>query len=245
MKFRRAGTRAGPLLMASDEQPHMLGKRWLNSDFSADYARLQPLILLVLLTNCSERELFIVGRDPRPNGVDCDRDEFAGLLEAEQPFFTSVVRSVVPEPAAAADIVQRANLAIWQKRADFEPGSHFRRWAIAFIRYELLAYRRTLARTREVMLSSAAEQLLVTAAEESPDDTLARQQLALRDCLSALRSEDIQLLAARYEQAESLESFAKRSGRSAGGLRVSLHRLRQSLRACIEKKLLSEQNEFE
>lgn len=182
-----------------------------------------------------------MGEVPLNNLDDSNREALAQHLDVEQPFLAAVVRSVVPRPDAAADIVQRVNLAIWKKAADFQPGTSFRRWALAFVRYELLAYRRTLARNREVMLTSEAESLLVSHAADSPDSEMGERQRALRDCLAGLRAEDMRLLQARYEQAETLEASAARLGRSVGGLRVSLHRLRKSLKACVEQRLGSDQ----
>ena len=100
-----------------------------------------------------------MGQIPQKNQSDSECGGVARHLDAEQPFLRAVVRRVIPRPDAAADVVQRINLAIWKKRSAFETGTSFRSWALAFVRYELLAYRRTLARSREVMLSLEAEEL--------------------------------------------------------------------------------------
>lgn len=178
-----------------------------------------------------------MGQSPQNNKSDSACVGVAQHLDAEQPFLMAIVRRVIPGPDQAADVVQRVNLAIWKKRGDFQPGTSFRSWALAFVRYELLAYRRNLARSREVMLSPEAEELLVSRAASSPVCDVGDREQALRKCLELLRPEQLRLLQARYERAEPLEEAAERLGRSVGGMRVSLHRLRKSLKDCVEKKL--------
>jgi RNA polymerase sigma-70 factor (ECF subfamily) len=166
-----------------------------------------------------------------------DDDGVAFHLADQQAFLAAVIRSVVPQADAAADVLQRVNLAIWRKREDFRSGTSFRNWALAVVRYELLAYRRTLARSREVMLSPEAEEMLVSQASGISTNDMEDPQQALRKCLELLRPEQMELLKARYERSETIEDFANRLGRSVGGMRVTLHRLRKSLKKCIEQRL--------
>jgi DNA-directed RNA polymerase specialized sigma24 family protein len=50
--------------------------------------------------------------------------------------------------------------------------------------------------------------------------------------------QDRELLLHRYTaSAGTLDDFAQRMGRSVGGLKVTLHRLRNALLGCIEKQL--------
>jgi RNA polymerase sigma-70 factor (ECF subfamily) len=56
--------------------------------------------------------------------------------------------------------------------------------------------------------------------------------------LEKLRQQDRELLLHRYTaSAGTLDEFAERVGRSVGGLKVTLHRLRNALLGCIEKQL--------
>jgi RNA polymerase sigma-70 factor (ECF subfamily) len=62
-----------------------------------------------------------------------------------------------------------------------------------------------------------------------------RRHIALKQCLGKLRSSDRELLMHRYATAETLFDYAQKSGRSTGGLKVTLHRLRNALLSCIGK----------
>ena len=63
---------------------------------------------------------------------------------------------------------------------------------------------------------------------------------ALRGCLESLREEDRVLLRNRYSGKNTLRAYAEETGRSEAGIRVSLHRLRKALKACVETKMKNE-----
>jgi RNA polymerase sigma-70 factor (ECF subfamily) len=60
---------------------------------------------------------------------------------------------------------------------------------------------------------------------------------ALRECIASLAPESHQVLDEHYFQQQTLESIAKRQGRSGGALRMMLFRVRKVLRKCIREKL--------
>ena len=74
------------------------------------------------------------------------------------------------------------------------------------------------------------------------DDDLLERHAALKECLKLLKPESRELLLLRYGSRETLASFSSRVGRSLGGLRVTLHRLRRELAECIERRLLTEES---
>ncbi|MDO7688015.1 MAG: sigma-70 family RNA polymerase sigma factor [Pirellulales bacterium] len=163
-------------------------------------------------------------------------DDFAELLASEQNRLRRVIRSVVLCSATTADILQRANLIAWKKRNDFEAGTKFRGWINAIVRYEILAHRRDRARKKEIMLSEETEELLFLANDNLEDDREGEAQ-ALRECVETLREQDRALLRERYSSAGTLQAYAEKTGRSVAGLRVTLHRLRQALKKCVEARL--------
>jgi len=102
------------------------------------------------------------------------------------------------------------------------------------VRYEILAHRRDKTRRKETVLSEQAEEMLfVTDGVDEGDETTK----ALRGCLESLREEDRVLLRNRYSGKNTLRAYAEETGRSEAGIRVSLHRLRKALKACVEAKV--------
>lgn len=166
-----------------------------------------------------------------------DQDaQFVSSLTDCQPAIAMYVRSLMPGDRSAADIVQQANAKIWERRADFEPGTNFRAWAMTMARYEVLNYRKQQARDSRLHFSDELESTIASEIEELDHDQTDRQQ-ALRDCLAKMSGENQSLIFLRYESKESLTEFAARTRRSLGSLKVKLHRLRSSLATCIENRL--------
>jgi RNA polymerase sigma-70 factor (ECF subfamily) len=134
-------------------------------------------------------------------------------------------------------VVQQANATLWRKRDEFALGTNFRAWAFSVARYEVLSHRKRQARDSRLVFGEELEQVLADDLIERPDDTERRHE-ALRGCLEKLRQQDRELLLYRYTAtAGTLDDFAQRMGRSVGGLKVTLHRLRNALLGCIEKQL--------
>jgi RNA polymerase sigma-70 factor (ECF subfamily) len=161
----------------------------------------------------------------------------AQLTDCQVPL-ALYVRGLMPGDGAAGDVVQQANAKIWEKRGDFESGTNFKAWALSIARFEVLNYRKQQARDARLIFS---DELEATIASEIAglDDDFAVRQLALKHCLHGLKPESRDLLMLRYGSRETLADFASRAGRSVGGLKVTLHRLRTSLAECIERQLLT------
>jgi RNA polymerase sigma-70 factor (ECF subfamily) len=101
----------------------------------------------------------------------------------------------------------------------------------------VLNHRKQQARDSRLVFGEELELVLTDDLLERDDDTELRHE-ALRECLEKLRSQDRDLLLHRYTaSAGTLDDFAQRMGRSVGGLKVTLHRLRNALLGCIEKQL--------
>jgi RNA polymerase sigma-70 factor (ECF subfamily) len=144
------------------------------------------------------------------------------------------IQSLLPGDSSAADVAQHANALIWKKREDFEIGTNFKAWAFSIARYEVLNYRKQQARDSLLVFSDELEE---TFAEEISErtDTIEHQHELLQQCLGKLRPKDRKLLLHRYAKSGTLRDYAKQSGRSVGGLKVTLFRLRSALLSCMRK----------
>jgi len=60
---------------------------------------------------------------------------------------------------------------------------------------------------------------------------------AFGDCLEQLPADRRQLILERYSPGGSVQRIAADTGRSLQGLSVTLHRIRQALLECVERKL--------
>ena len=162
--------------------------------------------------------------------------EIVALLTAHQQALRLYVASLMPGSADVADVAQQANVTIWDKRGEFEPGTNFKAWIFAIARYKVLDYRKRQLRDARLVFTEDMEEMF---AEELPRyaDDLDRRQPVLRECLGQLKRPQRDLILHRYFHRRPLKEYADEIGRSVGGLRVTLHRLRETLGTCIEKKL--------
>jgi RNA polymerase sigma-70 factor (ECF subfamily) len=161
---------------------------------------------------------------------------FVGLLTDVQLPLRLYVQSLLPGDPGAKDVAQHANATIWRKRAEFAPGTNFKAWVFSIARFEVLNYRKQQVRDAHLVFS---EDLAETFAEElamTRDDSDQRQE-ALRHCLQKLRVKDRELLLHRYSASGTLADYSARTGQTVGGLKVTLHRLRNALLGCIQKQL--------
>lgn len=162
--------------------------------------------------------------------------DFVALLTSGQNAITLTVRALMLGDRGMEEVVQQTNAKLWQKRADFEVGTNFRAWAAAVARFEVLNYRKQQARDARLRFSDDLEQQIACEVGELEDDLYDRHA-ALQECLKQLKPESRDLLLSRYNGNETIADLASRIGRSVGGIKVSLSRLRTGLSQCIERRL--------
>lgn len=169
---------------------------------------------------------------------DADASFVAQLTDIQVPLLL-YVRSLLPGDSAAMDVAQQANGVVWKKRDEFVPGTNFKAWVFSVARFEVLNYRKQQARDEMFVFSEGLENMMT---EELQQETLEvdRRGEALAHCLELLRPRDRDLMMHRYAGKGTLREFAEKTGRSVSGLKVSLHRLRNTLLDCIERQLAAE-----
>lgn len=161
---------------------------------------------------------------------------FVALLTEHQLALQMYVRSLLPGEATASDVTQQANTKIWEKRAGFQLGTNFKAWAFSIARFEVLNYRKRQARDAQLMFSGELEEVIQAELAET-NLQLQERHDALRECMMKLRAQDRQLLLHRYSSQETLAKFSEKTGRSLGGLKVTLHRLRSALLSCMQRRV--------
>jgi RNA polymerase sigma-70 factor (ECF subfamily) len=167
--------------------------------------------------------------------------EFVRLLTEHQAVLRGYIRALIPSASDVGDVLQNTNLALWERRRDFVPGSNFKAWAFTLARYRALEHRRALRRDHRLVFDDELLDLLAKTAEHGFDaDGLERKRRALNHCLKQLKDRDRALLASRCSRGCTLEEYSLADGRSPGSLRVILNRLRTILRRCVEDRLALE-----
>ncbi len=168
-------------------------------------------------------------------GDDRESQFVAQLTECQLPL-QLYVRTLLPGDSAATDVAQAANAKIWERREDFQPGTNFKAWAFAIARFEVLNYRKQQSRDSRLVFSDDLQKTIADELLDSCDDLQQRHE-ALQCCLGKLKPNDRELLLRRYGSGSTLSQYAEEVGRSAGGLKVALHRLRSTLLKCMQRQL--------
>ncbi len=171
--------------------------------------------------------------DSRPR----DRELFLEYLAMHEAQLLGFLSAVVRNFQDAEDIFQQTVMTMWQKFADFEPGTSFVAWGCQIGRFHAANHLRS---NRALALDDHVLELLATTQEEQePELRLARRR-ALSGCIEKLAAADRELVQAAYSGESTISSIAEHLGRSSGGVYNSLARIRSGLYRCIEATVARE-----
>ncbi len=162
--------------------------------------------------------------------------EFISLLTTHQMALRSFIVSLMPGSPDVNDLLQETNVTLWKKMTSFEPGSNFKAWAFTIARYEVQNFRRKAVNKKQRQLDDTLLDLIASEAESMEDQTDNRIY-ALQSCLENLSKKQRKLILERYNKGTSLAKFARKTNQSADSLRVTLFRVRNTLRNCVTSKL--------
>ena len=135
----------------------------------------------------------------------------------------------------ADELLGEVSSVLWEKFDSYDSARPFHPWALGVARLEVLKWRQSLARKREVLSPEAIDALADTAGEfaEELDDRL----IHLRSCLEAVSASTRRVLRLRYWRRLRVSQIAEQVGRSTGAIEMTLTRARRGLRNCVEGKL--------
>ncbi|MBK1790803.1 sigma-70 family RNA polymerase sigma factor [Persicirhabdus sediminis] len=164
--------------------------------------------------------------------------DFVGLLTKHQASIQAYIISMMPGFSGVADILQETNIILWEKREVFEFGTNFGAWANTVARFQVLKQRAKLKKADVPIMDEGVMDFLALQCDVSEEESDYRLK-SLDECLRGLSEPDRCLIEARYGSRMSLREYAGEINRSEGVLRVTLYRIRQGLRRCINGKLVA------
>lgn len=167
--------------------------------------------------------------------------QFVSLLIDHQEIIRSFIITQIPGSPDVRDILQEVNIVLWEKRASFKLGTNFGAWACSIARFKVLEHWRKEARRRGVLVfNDDLSTSLADKTQERDPEMIEEQREALEHCMSKLSETNRHLLEVRYSsRSGGLEKLTKDTGRTNQSLRVTLFRLRASLRNCVRSYLFA------
>jgi RNA polymerase sigma-70 factor (ECF subfamily) len=160
--------------------------------------------------------------------------EFVSQITRSQRHLHAFILTLIWNPADADDVLQEANLVLWQKAAEFDPVRPFLPWAMRICQLQAMAWLKTRARARQRLDDALLETIAVEAMTEA--DELEPRRRALGDCLQRLSDDHRELIARRYQPEGSVNDLAAERGSSPNAVSEQLRRIRAALLGCIERK---------
>jgi RNA polymerase sigma-70 factor (ECF subfamily) len=141
------------------------------------------------------------------------------------------VRSLVPNRADAEEVLQNVNLFLWRNADEFTPGTNFVAWAFQIARFEVLTYRKRMAREKSRFSDEVVEQLACRAERLLSSDS---RLDALEECMRKLPEKDRHLVMLRYELGATTKVVSEQTGRSVKAIYEALNRIRSKLMKCVD-----------
>ena len=166
----------------------------------------------------------------------------AELVARHQADVWRYLRALGCDPALADDLTQDTFVQILQSafewRSDAAPAVWLRRTATSLFRK--LLRRQRIARAVPLEQLDAAESAWERWHSSGAPDDASNVNAALADCMTKLTDRARNALTLQFGEARTGEEIATSLGMTHSNVRVLIHRSRQTLRDCVERKLAAD-----
>ncbi len=158
--------------------------------------------------------------------------EFVQRLTASQSAMYAFIVSLLGGANDADDVLQETNMKLCRRWSQYDRDQPFLRWAYAFARFEIMAYRKSKQRSR-LVLDNTLVATIAGELEESSENADSRLKL-LEVCLKRLNARQRELIFARYGRGEAVRDIAARLSRPENAMAALFYRLRKILADCVQ-----------
>ena len=164
-----------------------------------------------------------------------DHRIFMKYFLAAEAVLKAYLLSASGDMNATDELLGDVSSVLWEKFNSYDSARPFRPWALGVARLEVLKWRQSLARKREVLSPEAIDALADTARDCGAE--LDERLIHLRSCLEAIGASTRRVLHLRYWRRLRISQIAEKVGRSTGAIEMTLTRTRRGLKNCVEGKL--------
>jgi RNA polymerase sigma-70 factor, ECF subfamily len=162
-------------------------------------------------------------------------DWFAVELVQAQSALYAYVSTLMAGSTDSYDVLQEANIVMWQKAGEVDSAAGFLPWAYSVARYQVMAYRKRVSRDRHVFSLGVLERLAERAASHH---AVSEDEIAiLEDCMAKLSAQQREYVSSRYSEGMAVQEIAQKMCQSENAVAATLYRARLVLAKCVEAKL--------
>ncbi len=165
-------------------------------------------------------------------------DEVARNWTVAQPAISSFISLMITNYHDAQDILQEVAVAVFAH--DFTAYGmprNFKAWAMQIARNKVVDYRRRNGSQKNMFDNDTIDTIAGAYGNLKDEDSPRRD--ALDHCLGKIQGRPRTMLELRYRANMQASEIAEVTGQNIAAVRVALHRIRQALRECIERRLVS------
>jgi RNA polymerase sigma-70 factor (ECF subfamily) len=156
-----------------------------------------------------------------------------------QPAVAAFISSLVRNFEDANDVLQSVAMVIVRKYDKYDKKIPFTAWAIGIARNEVLHYRRKISKDRHIFDDELVNMIAHTYQEKTSELNDIKKTIEI--CISRVQGRWQQILKMRYLQEMDARRIAQCLGISSNAVFLILHRLRLSLRNCIQHAMKHEE----
>lgn len=153
-----------------------------------------------------------------------------------EPDLRRFIRSLLPTHTDADEVLQQTAMVIWKKFDQYDPDTHFMKWACVIARFEALSYRRKMARDRLVFREDILDLMAEEGLEE--EDSRKAEEAALESCLADLPDRQRQLVKLAYTPGIKTRDLAEEAGATPEAFYMRLNRIRRALAKCVNARII-------
>lgn len=169
--------------------------------------------------------------------TDSHTQQVLQLFVRHQPRIKGFILALLPDFAAAEDVLQETFLVVQRKAAEFDPGTNFLAWSFRIARFQVMKAQTAHQRQAERLSDAVLESLADSAPVEPWDD---RRLSLLPHCLDKLAPQARRIVDLFYRDEHRPQEIAQRLSWTPAAVSVALSRARKALRECIERQLGSQ-----
>lgn len=161
--------------------------------------------------------------------------EFATLIVRHDRALLRYIMTLIPRRDDAEEVLQRTAAALWEHFPEYDRTRPFLPWGLRFAYFEVLNFRKEMARDRLVFREDVLALIAETRQQLEPE--LDARRAALRGCIDRLTAADLNLLRRRYCDSSSVGTLAEEAGKTTKALYRRLDRIREVVWECVTRHI--------